>query len=133
MIDRRRARILAMQALCQYDVQGDSVTADIPAFLADANLDAATTHYASRLIESVRREQELIDRQITRHCPGWSIGRMAPVERNVIRVALAEADLKQAPQKVIINEAVEIAREYGSAESAGFVNGVLDAAFKNSE
>ena len=131
MIDRRQARILAMQALCQFDVQGDKVKADLAGFLADSNTDAATIHCAHTLVETARREQELIDQEITRHCPGWSMERMAPVERNVMRVALAEIDLQQTPVNVIINEAIEIAREFGAAESAAFVNGVLDAVHKN--
>ena len=127
MIDRHKARTLAMQALCQFDVQGDGVEQDLPSFLADSGADQSTAAYARILVAAVRSAQDVIDEQITQHCSGWSIKRMAPVERNVLRVALAEMQQARVPLKVIINEAIEISREFGAAESAGFVNGVLDA------
>ena len=66
------------------------------------------------------------EKEIAQHSKGWTMARMSSVDRNVLRVALAEFDLKQAPPKVIINEAIEIAKEFGSAESGAFVNGILD-------
>ena len=129
-IDRHTARILAMQALCQLDAQGDDFRAQVPGFIADSRVDGLTGDYAHRLIEIAWSQRNEVAAELAEIAPEWSIGRMTPVDRNAIRVAMAELDLDEAPPKVIINEAVEISREYGSADSPKFVNGVLDAVWK---
>jgi transcription antitermination factor NusB len=164
--DRHHARILAMQALCQLDVQGERALADIEAFLREAEAgwpDASanegdrfvqerdssvrydgperaganerllrdTRRYAQTLVELAWEKQDRFGERIQAAGPSWSVERMAMVDRNVIRVALAELTLGEVPPKVVLNEAIEIAREYASAASAGFVNGVLDALYKS--
>lgn len=130
-IDRRRARVLGMQGLCQLDAQGDAFLPRVPGWLADSGETQATISYAQRLIERAWAERAVTAEEIARQSPRWALERMASVDRNVIRVALAEFDLKAAPPKVILNEAVEIAGEFGGAESGRFVNGVLDAVWKS--
>lgn len=149
MIDRRRARILAMQALCQLDAQGDAYLEAALAFVSegeidaeageprtagvprepdgDASVDPQTTRYARELVESAWRQRARIDAGIGKVATGWSVGRQAAVDRNVIRTAAVELDAQAIPVKIIINEAIEIGREYGSAASPAFINGVLDA------
>ena len=63
----------------------------------------------------------------------WDVSRISPVERNIIRLAIVELTGDDVPPKVAINEAIEIARQYGGAESPKFVNGVLDVVFKSLE
>lgn len=134
--DRRRARILAMQMLCQLDVQGDAgvLKADNPAaLLADRfeeEATPATTDYACTLIDVAWQQWRDSEKLIGGSGSAWDVKRMGLVDRNVIRVALAELSLGQVPPRVVLSEAVEIAREYASAESAGFVNGVLDQLYK---
>ncbi|HNO78228.1 MAG TPA: transcription antitermination factor NusB [Phycisphaerae bacterium] len=125
-IDRHKARILGMQALCQLDAQGDEYLPKVATFLADHIESGETLSYAHDLVELAWRERDVVEKEIAQHSKGWTMARMSSVDRNVLRVALAEFDLKQAPPKVIINEAIEIAKEFGSAESGAFVNGILD-------
>ena len=129
-LDRHRARILAMQALCQLDAQGDDLLVRIPSFLADSASDARTVSYAQRLIEHAWKNRDASGAEVEARAPRWTVERLTPVDRNVIRAALAEFDLGAVPPKVIINEALEIGREFGSAESAAFINGVLDSIWK---
>lgn len=132
-IDRHQARILAMQALCQLDVQGDGFCARVPRFLADSGVNPPTIRYAQAVIEAAWRDRDLTAAELARQTAEWSMHRLTPVDRNILRVALAELDLKQVPPKVIINEAIEIAHEYGTADSPRFLNGVLDGIWKAQE
>lgn len=129
-IDRHKSRILSMQALCQLDTQGEEYLPTVATFLADHLDSGETLSYAHDLVELAWREREVVEQEIAQHSKGWTMARMSPVDRNVLRVAMAEFDLKQAPPKVIINEAIEIAKEFGAAESGGFVNGILDNVWK---
>jgi N utilization substance protein B len=125
---RRKARILAVQALTQLDVQGDAFLEELDVFFAHSDLEPneATRSYARDLVRKCWADRASMDATIVAVAEHWSLERMSPVDRNAIRVALAEmADGVQAG--VAMNEAIEIAREYGSAESPRFVNGVLDA------
>ncbi len=131
-VDPHLARILAVQLLAQLDVQGDSFLPQMAAFLARSDLapNVATQARASELVRRVWFGRKQLDRQITATAERWSVDRMSPVDRNVIRVALAELAEGTVPPKVVINEAIEISKEYSSAESARFVNGLLDAMYK---
>lgn len=132
MIDRHRARILAMQALCQLDVQGEGFQREVPAFLADSETCGPTITFAQLLIEKAWAERERFDAEFRQCSQQWDVKRLTPVDRNVLRVALAELDQGQTPPKVVISEAIDIGREFGSAESAAFINGVLDRMWKAS-
>jgi len=132
-VDRRQARILAMQALCQLDAQGEGFLERVPGWLADSGEAQTTVTYAQRVIERAWADRELTAAEVGRQAQNWAVGRMAAVDRNVIRVALAEFDLRAAPAKVVLDEAVEIANAFGGAESGRFVNGVLDAVWKDTQ
>jgi N utilization substance protein B len=67
-----------------------------------------------------------IDERLQAASTNWKLGRMAAIDRNVLRLALYELLEAKAPPKVVLNEAIELAKKYGSAESGGFVNGLLD-------
>ncbi|MSO41659.1 MAG: transcription antitermination factor NusB [Solirubrobacterales bacterium] len=83
------------------------------------------------LTEGVEVTKEELDELIARHARGWSIDRIAPLERNIMRVALYEAlHLEDVPAEVAIDEAVELAKEYCGADAPGFVNGILGAAVR---
>jgi N utilization substance protein B len=122
-----------MQALCQLDSQGDEYLPTVATFLADHLESGETLSYAHDLVELAWREREVVEQEIAQHSKGWTMARMSSVDRNVLRVAMAEFDLKKAPPKVIINEAIEIAKEFGSAESGGFVNGILDEVWNQTD
>jgi transcription antitermination protein NusB len=82
------------------------------------------------LAEGVEAHRGELDSIIARHAKGWSIDRIAPLDRNLMRVALFEIEYGEAPVEVAINEAIEIAKEYCGADAPGFVNGILGAAVR---
>jgi len=83
--------------------------------------------YLTKLVEGVAAHQEELDALIRQHSEHWRLERMAAVDRNLLRLALYELLHQPAiPAKVVINEAVELAKRYGSEESGSFINGVLD-------
>ena len=114
--DQRRAAVVA---LYQHDVTGRPLADVVP---RDASL------FTKELIEGVEVEQEGIDALIERFSEGWTLERIAPVERNILRVALHEMlHRTDVPEEVAIDEAVEAAKELCSAEAPKFVNGILGA------
>lgn len=89
---------------------------------------AESRPFTRELAEAVESHREELDELIARHSKGWSLERIAPLERNVLRVALYEIEHEDdVPHEVAIDEAVEIAKEYCGADAPGFVNGVLGA------
>ena len=128
--DRRSSRILAMQALCQWEVQGDESSPALAEFFAaqDASPDAIA--YASVLVQAYWRQRNGIDERIASASIKWDLARISPVERNVMRVAIVELSGGEVPAKVALDEAIEIGREYGGEDSPRFINGVLDAVFQ---
>ena len=128
--DRRSSRILAMQALCQWEVQGDASSQALAEFLAVQDAAPDATAYATELVQAFWRQREEIDRRIASASIKWDLARISPVERNVMRVAIVELSGGEVPAKVVLDEAIEIGREYGGKDSPRFINGVLDAVFQ---
>jgi N utilization substance protein B len=115
--DQRRAAVIA---LYQHDVTGRPLTDLIPR-------DASP--FTQELIEGTTREQEELDAIIERHAVGWTLDRIAPLERSILRVALHEMQSRaDVPAEVAIDEAVEASKELCSAEAPKFINGILGAA-----
>jgi len=123
---RREARILAMQALCQWEVQKDESLESLEDFLTAGVPADTTVDYATRLILAYLKQRQGIDDRISAAAANWSLSRMSPVERNAMRLATVEMLDDTIPVKVALDEAIEIGREYGGAESPRFINGVLD-------
>lgn len=116
-----------MQALCQWDVQGDASSATLAAFLDALEATGAAVVYATQLFEGLQAKRAVVDGHITAATGGkWDLSRISPIERNIIRVAVVEFLADEVPTKVVINEAIEIARAFGGEDSPRFVNGVLD-------
>ena len=117
-----------MQALCQFDSLGEDFLSQLDEFLADENPPSAVQRYARNLFREAHTNRTAIDEHIQSAASHWDIGRMATVDRNILRTAACELlHRTDVPAKVVINEAVEIAKEFGALESPAFVNGVLDA------
>jgi transcription antitermination protein NusB len=115
--DQRRAAVVA---LYQADVTGRPL---------EELIDPQAITFTRELAEGVAREREQLDALIERHSVGWTLDRIAPLERNILRVALFELlHRPDVPTEVAIDEAVEAAKELCSAEAAPFVNGILGAA-----
>jgi transcription antitermination protein NusB len=85
------------------------------------------------LAEGVDHHREELDDTIAAYAKGWTVDRIAPLDMNVMRVALYEMDFMETPAEVAINEAVEIAKEYCGADAPGFVNGILGAVVRERE
>ena len=127
---RRSSRILAMQALCQWEIQRDETSPSLADFLAGQEASPKATAYASKLVEEFWRHRKEIDERVVSASVKWDLARISSVERNIMRVAIVEFMSGKVPAAVALNEAIEIGREYGGAESPRFINGVLDAVFK---
>jgi N utilization substance protein B len=126
---RRRSRIAAFQALFEADLGGARPEAVLDRELRASTLDPEARAFARSLVEGVERHRETIDETIRRHAPAFPLQDMSAVDRNVLRLAIYEMlfDTGRAPLRVAINEAVDIAKGYGSESSGRFVNGVLGA------
>ncbi|HVC07968.1 MAG TPA: transcription antitermination factor NusB [Solirubrobacterales bacterium] len=94
-------------------------------------LVAGSRPFTRQLAEGVESHREELDATISRHAKGWDLDRIAPLDRNLMRVALFEIEHGDAPTEVAIDEAVEIAKEYCGAGAPGFVNGILGAAVRD--
>lgn len=129
MIKRRKARELALQILFQSDVGNLPIEEAIETTLAEAtDMDEEIRNYAAQLVRGVWQQKANLDSQIQSVATNWPVSRMAAIDRNLIRIALYEIlHVPDVPYRVAINEAVELAKEYGTTESRRFVNGVLGA------
>jgi N utilization substance protein B len=123
---RRRARILALQALFEVDIAHHDPGECLAGRLLDSPLAAAGAEFSRMLLCGVLEHDDALDTIIQRIAPEWPLEQMAPVDRNILRLGSYEL-LYQAdtPPKVAINEAVELAKIFGSDSSGRFVNGVL--------
>lgn len=131
--DPRQARILAMQALCQWDVQGDEKPTALDNFLAAQGASKQVVARAGELVKGFWGRKQSVDDRITAAATNWDLSRISPVERNIMRVALVELLNTKTPPKVVLNEAIEIGREFGGENSPRFINGVLDVVFKRQQ
>ena len=130
---RRQARILAMQALCQWEVHSDESVEALEAFLAahqPEGSSGAVSRYASELVRAFWTQSTQVDERLSSASKAWSLSRMSVVDRNVMRVAVVELSGKKVPFKVALNEAIEIGRLFGGGDSPGFINAVLDTVLK---
>lgn len=138
---RSQARVLALQALCLLDSLGEGFVGEVEAFLRDPvnyhdlgwklRPRAKSVGLARELADGAWRERPRIDQLLHQHVTGWTVERMQPVDRNILRLGLYELlERPDTPHQVVINEAVELARQFGGAESPAFVNGVLDGVRK---
>lgn len=126
--ERRLSRELALQALYEVDLVGHApATVLCERFGMESTANARVAAYARQLVEGVMAATSHLDLYIQSHAPQWPLDQVAVVDRNLLRIALYEFTVGRVPYKVAINEAVELAKEYGSDSSPRFVNGVLGA------
>jgi len=123
---RRKARTLALQALYEIDTVGHEAEGVVTRLLAEARLSEENAAFTRELVSGVVQNKEKIDRNIRSFAPAWPIEQIPAVDRNILRLAIFEILLdNKVPVKVAINEAVELAKTFGSESSSKFVNGVL--------
>lgn len=130
---RSRAREVVLQVLYQFDLNEDRDAAADERFLrARLHDQKELVEFAQALLNGVLRNREELDQQLADRADNWSLDRMATTDRNVLRLGAYEMLFTDIPGRVAINEAVELARRFGSAQSSQFVNGILDG-FLNQE
>jgi N utilization substance protein B len=123
---RRRARVLALQTLYEVDLANHAPVQVLQRHFQNSSLPGEGEHFASHLVSGVTDNKTRLDELIERYAPEWPLDQMAAIDRNILRVAIFEFVLDGGtPVKVAINEAVELAKMFGSDSSARFVNGVL--------
>ncbi len=123
---RRKARIVALQALFELDTVGHSPDDTMSRLLEDSPLAPDAQAFANELVQGVLANREHIDEVIRKTAPAWPLEQMAAIDRNILRLAIYEILIdNRVPMRAAINEAVELAKEFGSETSPKFVNGVL--------
>ncbi len=131
---RRASRELALRALFQIDVAQVSPEGAFEAVADAEKYSEDTLKFAHELVQGVPSQLTRIDAIIERHARGWSLERMANIDRNILRLAIYELLFRaEIPPSVTVDEAVELAKKYSTAESGRFVNGVLGNVVKNLE
>lgn len=126
-VSRSRCREWALQVLYQAEYVGHRQGEIIRFFRHFEEVHGETPAYLVKLVEGVVAHQVDLDALIRQHSEHWRLERMAAVDRNLLRLALFELlHVPEVPAKVVINEAVELAKKYGTEESGSFINGILD-------
>ena len=134
--NRHLGRIISLQSLYEYEfrLKAGDATADIDAIVAK-NIEPyakalGDTEFVYALSKGVVDNMKKLDEELRPLAPEWPIDTIAAIDRNVLRIGLFELESRNVPPKVAINEAVELAKAFGSDNSSKFINGVLGTAFK---
>lgn len=127
MFRRSRAREVVLQVLYEDDLNPSRNLAVADKFLCSRlNNDDALIHFARSILAGVRRNRGELDQLLSERAENWRLERMAVTDRNILRLAAYEMLFGDTPDRVAINEAVELAKRYGAKQSSQFVNGILD-------
>ena len=128
---RRKARELALQMLFQYDIAGNDPETVVQTFEELQKARPPIRDFAIRIFQGTVDHLETIDGMIVAQAENWRISRMAVVDRNIIRMSIYEfLHESDTPKLVIIDEAIEIAKKFGTQKSSQFINGILDGILK---
>jgi N utilization substance protein B len=135
MSRRRSSRARLLQALYQYQLshQWPELSDLHVHFARSADAPAEDTEFTEQVLSALRERLAEIDGLIAAASRNWRLDRMAAVDLSLIRLATVELLLETAPPSVVLNEAVELAKEYGTDTSASFVNGVLDGVLRRGQ
>ncbi len=120
-----------MQMLFQWDMSQQEPTKLEAKFWRAAKAADTTRAFANRLFEGTVKETAAIDELIVQQAANWRLERLAVIDRAILRLAIYELRITDTPPKVILNEAVELAKKFSSEEAGSFVNGILDAVHKS--
>lgn len=134
MSSRRRAREIVLQLLYEDDLNPDQNAVVAEEFLKSRLLgNRPLADFARNLWKSVLKHRREIDLCLSSRAPNWSLRRMAAIDRNILRLGAFEIMMTETPGRVVINEAVELAKRYGDRLSGPFVNGVLDRVLRDKD
>lgn len=124
---RRKARELALKVIFEFDFSQTAIERILSRIKSEQAVAPEVLGFTGKLLDTYVRNQKVVNATIEEHSSNWKLSRMATVDRNILRLGAVEilffADI---PKSVTINEYLEISKKYGSEESSGFVNGILD-------
>jgi N utilization substance protein B len=137
MAARHRSRTRALQVLFEWDMRGDSIDGAITHFYDSLYSEENESplkpdRFMEELVRGTVALSSEIDRKIESKAANWRLERMPVVDRNILRLAIYELGLQVVPAPVVIDEALELARQFSSDESVPFINGILDAVRRQS-
>ena len=130
---RHKSREFALQMLFEWDMTRQEPARVESLFWKSARASAPTRKFADELFEGAVTQAGTIDVLVEKLAENWRLDRLAAVDRSILRLAIYELRIGTAPPKVVIDEALELAKKFSSAEAPAFLNGILDAAFKSLE
>jgi len=123
---RRKCRMIAVQALYELDSVGHTAEQMMARVAEETKASAEVQRFAREVVDGVQNSRDRIDEIIRQRAPAWPLEQMAAIDRNILRVAIYEVVIdNKVPMRAAINEAVELAKEFGGETSPRFVNGVL--------
>jgi N utilization substance protein B len=129
---RSKGREFAMQMLFQWDISEQNLSKLEGNFWRSAKAAENTRTFANRLFEGAAKQAASLDEVIVKHAENWRLERLSAIDRAILRLALYELRCTDTPPKVVLNEAVELAKKFSSEDAGSFVNGILDAFHKAS-
>ena len=131
---RRAARELALKFLYQTEFNSNSPDSELNSFCERANVSEETQDFTQTLIKNIFVHKKEVDVLLKKISANWVPDRMAMIDKNILRLGICELLFDSTtPPKVAINEAVEIAKKFGTEESPDFINGILDKVYKDSK
>ena len=131
---RRTARELALKFLYQREFNSNSPDAELNSFCDRANVSEEVQNFTQALIKNILFHKKEVDELLEKISANWTPDRMAVIDKNILRLGICELLFDPTtPPKVVINEAVEIAKKFGTEESPDFINGILGKVFKDSK
>ena len=133
-MNRHLSRMIAMQTLYEWDFRSDSDLAEIKERNIDEYKDKCEKGFVDTLVEGVSKDKDNLDQIVDKSAPEWPVDQISLIDKSVLRIAIYELlNLKDIPPKVVINEAVELSKQFGGENSSKFVNGVLGTIYKKYE
>lgn len=133
MRKRTAARELALKLLYQFDLRGEESLGEMDALFEQEKAAPTVREFAREIVEGCKLRWKDLGRVIQKVASNWALSRMAVVDRNVLRIGAWEILVAETPPAVAIDEAVDLAKKYSTAQSGAFVNGVLDSLRKRSD
>jgi transcription antitermination protein NusB len=128
---RTKSREFAMQMLFQWDLSPQEPAKLEAKFWRAAKAADSTREFANSLFEGAAKNVAVLDEIIVKHAENWRFERLAAIDRAILRLGIHELRAGETPFKVVVNEAVGLAKKFSSEESGAFVNGILDSAHKS--
>ena len=129
-MNRHLSRMIAMQTIYEYCFRENADISEIKSRNTNEFADKADSNFVANLVDGTLGKADQIDQIIAKSAPEWPIEQISLIDKSILRLAIFELNYgKDAPPKVIINEAVELAKQFGSENSSKFINGVLGTVF----